>query len=264
MSYYTDEFVELKTLLGILWDCKNYKYVYVSIGGKLNEYEFAMPYSDKMINMRSNAHLQLCPSFLCDRKTTVLMICIDKFEKENDEKINREVCKGFLQRNMDIIFYNLTITFDNIGEFITYFINVLDYCRIQPENFIICNYIRFLNSPNMEEMLLEGGLSEKIYKLMHHSKYRGSLYQWFGYHPNLYNIIFNFNQYYTTYLSKFSQLTKYLETNYETKQITSEFASKLQGDIKKCPLLDKFMNCVVDISSYYHGDKMADRLSEWV
>jgi hypothetical protein len=270
MSYYTEEFKELQIVLDVLWNYNNYQYVYVSVGGKFNEYEFAMPSpttvaaADKSIKMRSNAHLQMRPSFLCDRNSNVLIICIDHFRNEVDEKINRDICKGLIQSNMGFIFYNLNITLSSITEFFNYFIPLIESREVLQENFIVCNYIRFMNEPNLDEALLDSNLSETIYKTMASSKYKKSLYQWFGYHPNLYNIIFNYQEYYVLYFAKFSQLVQFLGKKYGETPISVVSASELNEEIEKYPFLTTFMKSAVDIGSYYHGEKMADPLIEWI
>lgn len=264
MSYYTDQFDEFQTILDILWNYKEYNYVYISIGGKINEDEFNMPYLDKIIKMKTNAHLQMRPSFLCDRNSKILIICIDNFRNETDEKINREICKSLIQRNMDFIFYNHQITLESITEFFHYFAKLANTRGILPENFMICNYVRFMNEPNLDEVILDSKLSETIYKTLVSTEYKNSLFQWFGYHPNLYNIIFNYHEYYVMYYSQFSQVVQYLGKKFRFSQISTYSASQIYDDIQKHPFLDKFMKSAVDIGSYYHGEKLADPLYEWV
>jgi hypothetical protein len=121
-----------------------------------------------------------------------------------------------------------------------------------------------MNEPNLDEALLDSNLSETIYKTMSSSKYKKSLYQWFGYHPNLYNIIFNYQEYYVLYFAKFSQLVQFLGKKYGETPISVVSASELNDEIEKYPFLTTFMKSAVDIGSYYHGEKMADPLIEWV
>ena len=121
-----------------------------------------------------------------------------------------------------------------------------------------------MNEPNLDEVILDSCLSDAVYKTMVSSKYQKSLYQWFGYHPNLYNIIFNYQEYYVLYFSKFSQLTQFLGKKYGISQISIYSSPELNEEIEKYPFLDKFMKSAVDIGSYYHGDKMAYSLKEWI
>ena len=263
MSYYTDCLAEFHALLEILWNDRTYKYVYLSIGSKINEYEFRIKESSKMITIKTNAHLQMCPSFVCDRNSNVLLICLDNFRNETDEKINREVCKGIIQSNMDFIFYNHYITLESIAIFMKSLIPILESRKILPENLMICNYIRFFNEPNIYESVLEEHLSDTIYNTISSSEYKKSLFQWFGYHPNLYNIIFNYHDYYVIYISKFRQISQFFRKKYESAQISIYVAPDLKDEILTTPILAKFMKSTVDINSYYHGEKLADPLIEW-
>ena len=263
MTYYTNDFIEFQIVLNILWDYNQYKYVYVSIGGKINEYEFVIQRGNQSIKMTSNARLQMCPSFLYDRDSTVLIICIDHFQNETDEKINRDVCKGLIQPNMHFFFYDHHISLASITDFFKYFDTVLESRQISPEKFMVCNYVRFLNDPNMDEVLLEHGLSEALFKTMS-PKYKPCLFQWFGYHPNLYNIVFNYQNYHIMNLSKFSQISQILENTYGTSPISTLCASDLNEQIARFPFLEKFMKHTIDIHSYYHGEKIADPLIEWI
>jgi hypothetical protein len=263
MSYCTNDFSEFQTVLDILWNYSQYKYVYISIGGKINEYEFNIQHCNKSIKMISNAHHQMIPSFLCDRNSKILIICIDHFQNESDEKINRDVCKSLIQPNMDFIFYDHHITLSTITDFFKYFDAVLETRRIFPEHFMVCNYIRFLNDPNMDEVLLDDRLSEVLVHTMS-AKYKRSVFQWFGYHPNLYNIIFNYQDYSIMNLSRFSQLSHFLEKTYGVSQLSSSYASNMKKHFETFPFLEKFMKHTIDIHSYYHGEKIADPLIEWI
>jgi hypothetical protein len=264
MTYYADDLNEFHIVLDILWNYNKYNYVYISIGGKINCSEVNIRQSDNTIILKSNAHLQMRPSFVCDRDdSSILLICVDHFQSESDEKLNRDICKNIIQSNMDFMFYNHCITPESITEFIQSFNPILEARMILPENFIFCNYIRFANTPNASEALLDDNLSEILYNAIS-PQYKKSLFQWFGYHPNLYNIIFNYEEYYLTYLSRFGEVIHFFKEKYHESQISTYFACDLNNEIPKFPFLEKFMKSTIDINSYCSGDKLADRFIEYI
>ena len=63
---------------------------------------------------------------------------------------------------------------------------------INKEKVIIVNYFRF-TTPNHIEKYLEQNLSLCFQKILVKTVYSNCFYEWFGYTPNLYNIIYRYN-----------------------------------------------------------------------
>jgi hypothetical protein len=59
---------------------------------------------------------------------------------------------------------------------------------------MIVNYIRFLR-PNDFEYSVEESIPDNIDRILQSTMYKDCFYQWFGYQPNLYNIIYKYNSY---------------------------------------------------------------------
>lgn len=166
----------------------DYQCVYVSIGSKFNT-------SYSMINdkeVRSNAQYQMIPKFL--KKEKQLIIIIDRFK---DEKIIQDHIT-YLNKKIECnkcIILNTYIEINLINNILDILLPKLFDHYVDPNNFIIANFVKFANRPNLLERESEKLIPLKIKEYLDRFQdktYKGCFYQWFGYNSyHLYNYIYN-------------------------------------------------------------------------
>lgn len=174
-----------------------YDYIYLSIGGKLNEpcVTFQKP---KIQTIGSNAQYQLVPEFLKKRHDDIhcLIIAIDHFNHRESYETNKQYLMNY--SNFDTILVNKFFNLSYLETFIQILLTFVSTTDVDPANFMIANYIRYLNNPNELEAKLEFGIPDKIQQalnLFEDKRYCKCLFQWFGYNLFLYNMICNYNYY---------------------------------------------------------------------
>lgn len=165
-----------------------YQYVYVSIGSKYN-----VTYSkinDK--NVKTNANYQMLPNFT--KKKNQLIIMIDRFKEEQNLQDHIKFLNENIKDNTCILL-NTYFDVNLIYDFLDVLLPKLFDHNINPTNFIIANYVKFLHIPNALERVSEKIIPSKIreYLNMFQDKvYKGCFYQWFGYNSYyLYSYIYN-------------------------------------------------------------------------
>ena len=165
-----------------------YQYVYVSIGSKYN-----VPYSkinDR--NVKSNAIYQMLPNFT--KKNRQLTIIIDRFKEEQNLQDHMKFLNERIHDNTCIVL-NTYFDVDFVNEFLDVLLPKLFDHDVDPNNFIIANYVKFIRHPNALERVSEKIIPSKIrdYLSRYRDKlYNGCFYQWFGYNSYyLYNYIYN-------------------------------------------------------------------------
>lgn len=176
---------------------KIYDYVYVSIGSKYNQQDVYF-YSQTMnvANRRdTNALYQMVPLFLYTKPSskTILNITIDIFRNDHELLFNKRLIESTDIDNMDNLIINMTCNEETIREFGETLLLKLLNNNISETDFMLCNYVKFMNSPNPEEIDAENNIPiylEKIFK-GEYLKYINSYYEWYGYKYNLYNCIYN-------------------------------------------------------------------------
>jgi len=174
-------------------DLSLYDDIYISLGSKYNGMEIiTYKMADKTIHKKSNAKWQMIPSFIRNKPKS-LLICVDRFENALAKTENAYILCDYEEFNMIICDIDGTIQiFESIIDIIVK--SAIKY-NISPEKLIIVNYIRFIH-PNHTESYIEENLSSALHKrlrLHNNSIYEKCLYEWFGYQPNLYNIIYRYN-----------------------------------------------------------------------
>jgi len=168
-------------------DLTKYEFIYISLGSKFNEETIVYPYCGKEIQKKSNAVYQMIPEFIRAKKA--LSICIDRFDKNSQQKT-----KDIIESTIDFIICDLDGTIQLFEQLITFLKDKFIYYDIDPNIVMIANYIRFI-SPNHTEYYLEQNLSDAIVKVLYNTPYSDRLYEWFGYQPNLYNIIYKYKRF---------------------------------------------------------------------
>ena len=128
---------------------------------------------------------------------------------------------------------------------ITFLIGQLSIYHVHQNNVIIVNYIRFI-SPNHTENYLEENLSSAIYKILEKTTYANSFYEWFGYQPNLYNIIYKYNCRVIYYL--LSRVIDILQKNIKNSHLSTLNMCVLLGKSLDTPFLSTFLKNTYDIT----------------
>lgn len=178
----------------------NYDSIYVSIGSKYNEstVEYLLPYN-KTIKKQSNAGFQMIPGFIRNNKKKILCICVDRFENRNIKQKNIEIIESIILENqgenMSKKIHMIIGDLDGTVQIFEKFIQIiLQKCRefsVKPKNLIVVNYLRFI-SPNHTEYYLEQNVSNALNAIFSKTVYSDCFYEWFGYQPNLFNIIYKY------------------------------------------------------------------------
>jgi hypothetical protein len=99
---------------------------------------------------------------------------------------------------------NIYCTEEFLEDFIDQLVSFLRESRITSENFLICNFVKFLNVPNDFERMAEITIPETIQRVLNSSKniiYSERFYDWFGYNSSLYNYIYCYKLYQNHYTS---------------------------------------------------------------
>ena len=167
-----------------------YKYVYVSIGSKFNESHVKInDFSEK-----TNANVQILPKFL--KKEEQLIIMIDRISTEESKLDHLEYIDDRVNKNSKCIILNNYADKNFLEEFLDILLPKLFDHYIDPNNFVISTFLKFLNAPNGIEKNSAKIIQTTIYdylKLFQDRIYLNCFYEWFGYESILYDYIYNFN-----------------------------------------------------------------------
>lgn len=171
-----------------------YSLVYVSIGGKINENFVQL--NNVSSQCRTNSIYQMYPLFLRQRELDehILVIAIDEFHNQQNREMNQFMLKKSSTYNTDIILFDQYCTAPFLEEFTQYLVEYLAENRILKQNFMICNYVKHLNAPNMRELNSETIIPATIQAWLS-AEYSDCFYQWFGYRLHLYNFVYNYNKF---------------------------------------------------------------------
>ena len=250
---YTSNFNEINTILNERFGKNEYKYIYVSIGSKWNQQTYDFKNRSGQIKRRlTNPLLQMIPNFIKDREKT-LIICIDQFSDMQNRMTNFSIVKTKLDDNTDFIFYDST----EVQPLLQFIIETI---HVTPENFMIVNYVRFLYSPNALEYKMENKLPYIIQKIVEPTIYKECFYQWFGYQPNLYNMIYNYSRYkqlicFSAILHTFDTL---LDCNLLSQENIEYVYNHYKSQFNTIGHFEMFLKNVVDISAYYSNVREGD------
>jgi len=129
----------------------------------------------------------MIPSFMriLPDNTQGLIIVIDDLHDEESLLQNTNILTDLSKQYtcLDIIIIDIFLSKSrlySITQIITDFANSI---HIQPNNYKLCNFIRF-RQPNLTELALEiwiPDFTQRILDSLHDGKYNHSYYQWFGY-----------------------------------------------------------------------------------
>lgn len=178
----------LKRLSQILTVLQEYDYIYISIGSKPNRKIVPFTPNEK----KSNAYEQMFPVFLQRDDKKILVIAIDKFDKRLSTHVSNQL-NTILTDNIDFYILNCLCSKNFLSEFLQLFVEKLKDINFPPSLFMICNYVRFMNTPNEIELDSENYIPRIIQeKLDETETYDNCFYQWFGYRYYFYNYVYKY------------------------------------------------------------------------
>lgn len=186
---------------------KKYGTIYTCLGGKWNESDAFLPNH----TIPTNATYQMVPKFIRDLcLNKALVIVIDSFRNEDQIKQNRMILHRLITKSQsfDVVLLNIEITTHSIGSIIESIIGFSKYNKIDPNQYMFCNYIRFAH-PNEIERSFEERLPGALSRYHCSTAYSNGVYQWHGYHTQLYNTVHRFSKYnylHVIYRSKLNAL----------------------------------------------------------
>lgn len=180
-------------------------FAYISIGSKFNQ---------EVVNMKNNrvltnAGYQMIPQFLRNphEDTYKYVIIVDHFNKE-DEKINKSILLRDTILNIRLFVINFRIDYKN-QDLLVKFLKSLTiiFSFLKNKQFIICNYIKYLNQPNKMELESQENIDTIIKSSINETEFKDCYYEWFGYNDCLYNYIFN-KRYFCNNLNYYKNVKK--------------------------------------------------------
>lgn len=240
------------------------KYVYISIGSRYHDSTvyFTHP-NDGSIPRRTNAPYQLYPAFLQDHSLSpereILVVSIDHYDDSHIE-YNHDVVLSQTadMTNVKVILYDEMLTIQLIPHLFDFLCEVMKMGI--PERCMIVNYVRFVN-PNHTEHYLEQKLPDAILSALW-EPYKSRFYQWFGFHPNLYNIIYCYSR--NKYLLKFDQCIRIISKILGNDYLSTVNAWEIHKEIMKsnCKLVSVLWNTFVDIQGGNYSDDICSSFCE--
>ncbi len=195
---------------------KKYNKIYMSVGSKYNQTD-VMFYSKNMplAQMRStNASYQMIPEFLRHSlpDTNILIIMVDIFNQGANFDYNKELLLSKSTKNMDILMINMDCCDPKFVDMCTLILSNIKIQNISPSSFMICNFIKYMNSPNDNEHNAELTVVRSILTVLNNTDFKWYLdcfYQWYGYKYELFNFIYkysisNYDLYFTNTVTEFN------------------------------------------------------------
>lgn len=233
---------------------QKYENIYISIGSKYNEeFIYMTNKTGKQQTKWSNAMEQIAPHFYREKENS-LILCVDSFNPQELEKNKSKIREIVLLS--DIILYDTNNTIQSIEEFISYMTNYFIEKEILPEKVLIANYVRFI-SPNHTENYFEENIPKVIYKGLTSPSlpsssivsYNTRFFQWFGYQPHTYHLLFNYHNY--KYMVGYTNILYLLNDIYDEDYLSYSNIYMLQKiNSKISPMyLEIFLKNVMDITA---------------
>lgn len=222
----------------------DHSYIYVSIGAKENAPLIHYQYPPKKeITKRSNANFQLLPPFVRNRREPTLVICIEKDIQKNNSvaPLVRSTPVRSTKGEAQIYLYDTHGNLDTLTSLITDLTDrLVDFPK---ERVIIANFVRFV-SPNEKEAQTETDVHETVFSILSKRNYEDRFYQWFGYQPNLYSLVFRPNHLVYSYMT---EICRSLSNRFGEHELTIYTANSLLDDSripwkKLLPLMIDFVH----------------------
>ena len=268
-----------------------YDSIYVSIGGKINEYtvNFRKPAGLTNYDFQSNAPYQMVPAFIRYPRSSsskTLIVVIDDFTDSDLREMNQRFVFNMHERypHIHVILYDIKLTSETVDDFAKSLVQWIVNQNIAPAKCMIVNYLRFRGCLSVVDSQIEFTLPRVVQNALNnqyppnmvHSEYTKSrapysdiLYQWFGYQFYTYNIIFSYREY-TAYMLSHLSIMNILNECCENTQLVSGNVSNIfmyerSRELKSVQLLFRFLNHSVDITSYSkHPTMICSRLCDYI
>ncbi len=174
--------------------------IYVSVGGKYNARSVQIGSEATLIP--TNSLFQMFPQFLQTREPDpndqCLIIVIDDFHNVQNLADNNALLHTHKTPNTYIILCNMLCTKTFMTSFMEDLLEFVRQVNVSNTNFMICNYIKFLNAPNEIERRSATSIPDAIQRVLNlepNALYSGCFYDWFGYNNHLYNYIYCYKLY---------------------------------------------------------------------
>lgn len=201
---------------------ENIDFAYISIGSKFNNEVVHL----KNKQLSTNANYQMIPQFLRNphEDKYKYVIIIDHFNKE-DIKKNTSIVMSDTTLKIRLFIVNFKI--DDKNDLLIDFLRSLSsiFSFLKRNQFIVCNYIKFLNQPNKLEQEAEEKVLTIIKSSLEKTNFENCHYEWFGYNSCLYNYIYN-KKYFCNLLNyhrnvkKIEELINNHKVNNETQELS--------------------------------------------
>lgn len=187
------DYLQLLSDTGIKWNK-----VYMSFGSKWNNLTVPAKTFDNA-TWYSNSLDQMVPSFIryqADTNYSVVII-IDEFKDNRIMNINKTLITQNIEDTYNIrlcIVNKFCSTKEIVMDFTDKIVEFSNRHNIRNEDFIICNFVKYLNQPNLLELSTSTFISSSINDVLKNTTYKNCLYEWFGYNYGLHTLIYNRNE----------------------------------------------------------------------
>ncbi len=168
--------------------------IYVSVGGKYNAR--AVQIGSEGTIIPTNSLFQMFPHFLQTREPDpddqCLIIAIDDFHNVQNLADNIALLHEHKTPNTYIVLCNMLCTKPFMTSFMEDLLEFVRQSNISNKNFMICNYIKFLNTPNDIERRSAATIPDAIQQVLNlepNALYSDCFYDWFGYNQARYNYV---------------------------------------------------------------------------
>lgn len=230
---------------------RHYDYVYMSIGSKFNQQDAFFHSVNFPLAKRvdTNALLQMVPMFIRTKPSNqrTLVISVDTYRNGDDILMNQRQIQSVITENIDCIMVDMFCTSETLRELCSTLFTKMIIHDIQENNVMVCNFVKFMNTPNEMEMKSETVIPDTIQSTLQKpefKKYVNCYAEWYGYIYGLYNCI------YTVSPFKNDLYFKKRMTDMET-YITQLTSVPLKPQLHRNIKLSKLLMNTYDISSYH-------------
>ena len=174
--------------------------LYMSVGSKWNELVVPSKTFDNSI-WYSNSLDQMMPSFIRYQfeSACTLVIIIDEFRDNKSLKINKLLITQNIEDTNNIcvcLINKFCSSKDIILDFTNKVVEFSKRHNIHNNNFMICNFVKYLNQPNLYELSSSTIISSSINEALTDTVYNDCLYEWYGYMYGLHTLVYNRNKLY--------------------------------------------------------------------
>uniref|UniRef100_A0A6C0D185 Uncharacterized protein n=1 Tax=viral metagenome TaxID=1070528 RepID=A0A6C0D185_9ZZZZ len=228
-----------------------YTSIYVSIGSKMNEksVQFTLETNRKSMKYQTNSFRQMVPAFLQTQNPSEHSLCIivDQFTNKVNLDQNIRGLQTITDANIDIFVFDRCCTKQFLTDFTSYIVELAVEHSVPPEKLMICNFVKFLGTPNTQEMATETMIPEIVQKTLNTSDYSDCFYEWFGYRFYLYNFIYNYKKYGQFYFTNHG-----LILNLESI-IKQRYSDPLMVSVIQDEKVSRFWDNVYDLTTPDYG-----------